>query len=133
MADIDLVDVTVHIDEDLDRGGRESLIEKVREEEGVARAMLRKLGVSPNAVVQELSLALDRLPKVSGAGDVFLSPDSKTVLDAAFKEATKMKDEYISIEHIFLAITDQTDGEAGKILSKNELTWRWRFSSSLPR
>ena len=89
------------------------------EKKGVAGAMLRKLGVSPNAVVQELSLAIDRLPKVSGTGEVYLSPRAKAVLDAAFQEATKMKDEYVSIEHILLAITDHKESEAAKILIQN--------------
>lgn len=91
----------------------------LNEEQGVAGAMLRKLGVSPNAVVQELSLAIDRLPKVSGIGEVYLSPRAKAVLDTAFQEATKMKDEYVSIEHILLAVADQKEGEAGKILVQN--------------
>ncbi|WP_413883655.1 ATP-dependent chaperone ClpB [Candidatus Desulfatibia sp.] len=91
----------------------------LNEEQGVAGAMLRKLGISPNAVVQELSLAIDRLPKVSGIGEVYLSPRAKAVLDTAFQEATKMKDEYVSIEHILLAVADQKEGEAGKILVQN--------------
>ena len=89
------------------------------EKEGVAGAMLSKLGVSPNAVVQELSLALDRLPKVSGTQEVYLSFRAKAVLDTAFQEATKMKDEYVSIEHILLAIADHKKGEAAKILIRN--------------
>jgi len=89
------------------------------EKQGVAGAMLRKLGVSPNAVVQELLLAIDRLPKVSGAGEVYLSFRAKAVLDAAFQEATKMKDEYVSIEHILLAIADHKEGESAKILIQN--------------
>jgi len=92
------------------------------EEDGVARAMLRKLGVSPGGVAQELSLAIDRLPKVGGISDVYLSARSKAVLDAAFKEATKMKDEYVSIEHIFLAILDAKETDAAKILSRNSIT-----------
>ena len=92
------------------------------EDEGVARAMLRKLGVSPGGVVQELSLAIDRLPKVSGISDVYLSARLKAVLDAAFKEATKMKDEYVSIEHIFLAILDAKETDAARILSRNRIT-----------
>lgn len=91
------------------------------EKKGVAGAMLRKLGVSPHAVVQELSLAIDRLPKVSGTGEVYLSPRAKAVLDTAFQEATKMKDEYVSIEHILLAIADHTKGEAAKILIQNNI------------
>jgi ATP-dependent Clp protease ATP-binding subunit ClpB len=44
------------------------------EKEGVARAILRKLGVSPEAIAQETMRALDRLPKITGATDVYFSP-----------------------------------------------------------
>ncbi|MEZ4525628.1 MAG: Clp protease N-terminal domain-containing protein [Desulfobacterales bacterium] len=88
------------------------------EPQGIANAMLRKLGVSPQAVTQELHLALSRFPKVSGAGDVYISQRSKSVLDAAFAEAGKMKDQYVSIEHILLSIAEEKKGEAAGILRK---------------
>ena len=73
--------------------------------EGTAVAMLSKLGVSPDEVGRETTRALDMLPKVSGGGlgDVYLSQRAKTVLEASFNEATQMKDDYVSIEHILLA------------------------------
>ncbi|MDL2124305.1 MAG: ATP-dependent chaperone ClpB [Deltaproteobacteria bacterium] len=94
----------------------------LNEQEGIARSMLRKLGVSPEAVAQEIAMAMDKLPKVSGAGDVYISQRTKSVLDAAFTEAAKMKDQYVSIEHILLAISDEKTGEAVKILSHYEIT-----------
>jgi len=92
------------------------------EQEGIARSMLRKLGVSPDAVGQDLALAIDRLPKVSGAGDVYISARTKKVLDAAFAEASKMKDQYVSIEHLLLAIADEKSAEAARILSRQGVT-----------
>lgn len=90
------------------------------EKEGICRSMLRKLGVSPDGVAQEVALAIDRLPKISGAGvDIYISQNTKTVLDAAFAEAEKMKDEYVSIEHILLAISDHAEGEAKAILNRH--------------
>ncbi len=94
----------------------------LNEPEGIARAMLRKLGVSPDNVARETALALNKLPKVSGAGDVYYSPRSKNVLEAAFAEASKMKDEYVSIEHIFLSISDEKEGESAKILNRYGVT-----------
>jgi ATP-dependent Clp protease ATP-binding subunit ClpB len=94
----------------------------LEEQEGVARSILRKLGASPNAVSQELALAIDRLPKVSGGDEAYLSPRSKKVLNAAFTEASNMKDEYVSIEHIFLAIVEEKEGAAAKLLKKNGAT-----------
>jgi ATP-dependent Clp protease ATP-binding subunit ClpB len=60
------------------------------------------------------------MPAVSGngMGDVYISPRSKAVLEASFAEATQMKDEYVSVEHIFLAIADEKHGEAANILSR---------------
>ena len=94
----------------------------LNEQEGIARSMLRKLGVSPEAVAQEIAMAMDKLPKVSGAGDVYISQRTKSVLDAAFTEAAKMKDQYVSIEHILLAISDEKTGEGVKILSRYGIT-----------
>lgn len=92
----------------------------LNEREGIAGAMLRKLGVSPKDIVQQVSQAIEKIPKVSGGGleDVYISARSKAILENAFSEATKMKDEYVSIEHIFLAISDEKRGEAAKILSR---------------
>ncbi len=90
--------------------------------DGVAGSMLRKLGVSPNAVAQELALAINRLPKVSGAADVYMSRRTKGVLDAAFAEASKMKDQYVSIEHILLAVLDEKSSEAASILIRSGVT-----------
>ncbi len=90
------------------------------EKEGIAVAIFRKLGVSPGSIQQELTMALERLPRVSGAGqgEVYLSGRSKNVLEAAFGEAAKMKDQYVSIEHILLAIMDEKGGQTGAILRR---------------
>ena len=98
------------------------LLAMLSEPEGLAKSLLRKLGVSPNAVAQEITLALSRLPKVRGTSEIYVSPRSKTVLDAAMSEASKMKDEYVSIEHILLSIADEKTGEASKILKKQGIS-----------
>jgi len=96
----------------------------LQEREGIAGAMLRKLGVSPGEIANKTSAAIDKIPKVSGAGigEAYLSPRAKAVLEAAFAEATKMKDEYVSVEHIFLAIAEEKRGEAAGILSSAGVT-----------
>jgi ATP-dependent Clp protease ATP-binding subunit ClpB len=96
----------------------------LQEREGIAGAMLRKLGVAPGEIASKTSTAIDKLPKVSGGGigEAYLSARAKAVLEAAFAEATKMKDEYVSIEHIFLAIAEEKRGEAAGILSRAGVT-----------
>ncbi len=91
---------------------------------GIAGAMLRKLGASAGEIAQEVNAAVARLPGVSGTatGEVYISPRSKAVLEQAFAEATNMKDEYVSIEHILLAISDEKNGEAANILADAGVT-----------
>jgi ATP-dependent Clp protease ATP-binding subunit ClpB len=98
------------------------LFAMLAEKEGVAGNMLRKLGASPEEIAREIALSLDRLPKVSGGSEVFLSQRAKAVLEAAFAQAAKMRDEYVSIEHIFLAIADEKGGEASKILARRGIS-----------
>ncbi len=96
----------------------------LEEKEGIAGSMLRKLGISPGSIGQELVHAMNKHPKVSGGGidGPYISPRTKKVLDAAFKESTNMKDKYVSIEHIFLAIIDEKDGDAAGILNRQGVT-----------
>jgi ATP-dependent Clp protease ATP-binding subunit ClpB len=90
----------------------------LKESEGIAGAMLRKLGVSPDEIVQRVVAELEKLPRVSGGGlsDIYASPRTKAVLEAAFAQATRMKDDYVSIEHIFWAIAEEKHGQAATIL-----------------
>ena len=89
------------------------------DKQGIARSLLRKLGASPEAVAGETLAVIERLPKVSGGMEPYLSARAKTVLEASFGEAEKMKDEYVSIEHILLAITDEKGGAAAAILARH--------------
>ncbi len=94
------------------------------ESEGIAGAMLRKLGVSPDEIAGQVQQVLDKFPQVSGGGlaEAYISPRTKAVLEAAFAEASQMKDEYVSIEHIFLAIADEKQGDAAGILLRAGVT-----------
>ena len=86
--------------------------------------MLRNLGASPDEISLEVIGAIENLPKISGGGigEAYLSPRAKAVLETAYAEATNMKDEYVSIEHIFLAIAEEKQGTAAGILSRAGVT-----------
>ena len=92
----------------------------LQETQGIAGAILRKLGAAPDVIAREVGAALDQGPQISGGGigEPFLSSRSKSVLETAFAEATKMKDEYVSIEHILMVIADEKQGEAASILAR---------------
>jgi len=89
------------------------------ETEGIAGAILQKMGVAPGQVVSEITRAVERLPKVSQPDQVYVSSQTKKALDAAFAEAAKMKDQYVSIEHILLALCDEKNGETSRILHRH--------------
>jgi ATP-dependent Clp protease ATP-binding subunit ClpB len=82
------------------------LLALVREEEGVARTLLERAGASVQALEPALVSAVERFPKVSGGGQPYLSTAMDKALEQAGKEAERLKDEYISTEHLLLALTD---------------------------
>ncbi|MEW6363178.1 MAG: ATP-dependent chaperone ClpB [Acidobacteriota bacterium] len=79
--------------------------------------LLQKIGVSPEGMRDALAAQLDRLPQVSGTqAGAQVSNRLSRVLDHALKEADSFKDEYISVEHLLLAIAGEPDGHAARIL-----------------
>ncbi len=92
--------------------------------EGSIPPLLGKIGANQEQLKKEIERALERLPKISGAGygQAYISPRTKAVLDQAFNEAEQMKDEYISLEHILIAISDEKEGEAAGILAASGIT-----------
>jgi ATP-dependent Clp protease ATP-binding subunit ClpB len=87
--------------------------------DGVVSPLLAKLGVSPEAISAEVRREIDRLPKVSGTGQQYLSQASNDVLNSAFDEAARFKDEYVSTEHILLAVASRERDPAGVLLARN--------------
>jgi ATP-dependent Clp protease ATP-binding subunit ClpB len=93
---------------------------------GVAARVLEKAGATPTSVIQRLEQDLGRLPRVSGpspgAGQVYVSSRLNDVLNAAEAEARRMKDEYVSVEHLLLALADLKDGAVAEAFRAAGLT-----------
>ena len=87
---------------------------------GVASRVVEKAGVSPATLLQRLKQALTRLPRVSGPGaqpgQIYISPRVNEVLTKAEAEAQGMKDEYVSVEHLLLALASVKDGPVAEAL-----------------
>ena len=83
------------------------LLALVSQQDGVGRTLLERAGASVQALQPALVSAIERFPKVSGAGQPYLSESLNKSLEAAEREAERLKDEYISTEHLLLALTDQ--------------------------
>ena len=88
------------------------------QKDGVVPAIIGKIGADQNQLIQSFDNALEKTPRVSGEGfgQAHISSRSKAVLDNAFAEAEQMKDEFVSLEHILLAVTGEKEGEAVRLL-----------------
>src|SRR5271165_5206949 len=90
----------------------------VAQQDGVVPPLLARLGVRPETLASDIELRLGRFPKVTGTVQQQMSPAANKVLEGAFVEAEQFKDEYVSTEHILLAIASIRKDEAAELLSK---------------
>jgi ATP-dependent Clp protease ATP-binding subunit ClpB len=96
----------------------------LEDKEGIVPPVLEKIGIGPQAVLNEVYRELDKLPKVSGeSAQPTLSNETNKLLDQAFKEASNFKDEYVSTEHLLLAATQSKRDAAQQILARHGATY----------
>jgi ATP-dependent Clp protease ATP-binding subunit ClpB len=91
----------------------------VEQADGVVPPLLARLGIRPELITQDIEREIARLPRVQGFTQQNLSRSLNNVLERSFTEATKFKDEYVSTEHLFLAIAGEDRDPAGKLLKKH--------------
>ena len=96
----------------------------IDQKDGAIPPLLDRIGVSPNLLLSKIDEVVDRLPKVSGEGldRAYISRRTQNILDRSSKEAGQMKDEYVSLEHIIIAIAEEDTGDAAIILSSAGVT-----------
>src|SRR6202046_3073257 len=88
----------------------------IAQTDGVVRPLLTRLGTPPEALARDVETALGRLPKVSGVASQHLSPAINELFEKAFAEAGKFHDEYVSNEHLLLAMSDMGRDPAAELL-----------------
>ncbi len=102
------------------------LLALLEQPEGVIPQLLEKMGADADAIAAKTDEILKKSPKASiyggGAGQIFMTPRVKRVVDVSQEEATKLKDEYISTEHLLLAILSETRTEVARILREEGVT-----------
>ncbi|MBW1805620.1 MAG: ATP-dependent chaperone ClpB [Deltaproteobacteria bacterium] len=96
----------------------------LEQKEGTIPPLLGKIGANQEQLIEEVGAAVERLPRISGSGygQAYISLRLKAVLDQAFDEAEQMKDEYVSLEHILLAMTEEKEGDVARILVTSGIT-----------
>ncbi len=96
------------------------------EPEGLAPALLAGAGIAPTSVREQVEKELNKIPQVSGPGagaqQAYLTQRLARVLTQAEDEAKGLKDEYVSVEHILLAMLGETNGATSKLLRSLGLT-----------
>ena len=99
------------------------LLALLEQENGLAGELVRKAGASPELLTEQLRGAIDRMVKLSGTdGRVYLSRDLDRALQEAEALASRMKDEYVSVEHIVLGILERPSDGMKNILKNAGLT-----------
>src|ERR1700692_1813069 len=95
------------------------LVALVEQKDGVVPPLLARLGIRNELLMQDVNREISRLPKVQGFGQHHMSRALNDILERSFDEATKFKDDYVSTEHLFLAIAAADKDPAGKLLKKH--------------
>ena len=94
----------------------------LEQEQGVTSSILQRLGVPKGRIEADVRQRLAAGPRVSGAGPASLSRQAQEVLDAGWKVAQGLKDEYLSTEHILIGMLEVRGDVAGEILRNNGVT-----------
>ncbi|MDO4156748.1 MAG: ATP-dependent chaperone ClpB [Oscillospiraceae bacterium] len=94
----------------------------LQQESGLIPQLFQKMGLSAEAAVQDLERQIDQLPAVTGSGrradSVYVAQDVDTVLTDAEKQAEKMRDSYVSVEHIMLSLLDHANADLKNLFRK---------------
>jgi ATP-dependent Clp protease ATP-binding subunit ClpB len=100
------------------------LLALLLQKEGIVLPILQKLGANSDLIISQLEEELNRIPKVmgGGAGQVYLSSRLNEIFNMAWKEAERLMDEYLSTEHLLIAIADEKRGPSYQILQRNGVT-----------
>ena len=100
------------------------LLALVNQTDGIVPTLMEKIDVAPRKIREGLGEHLSTLPSVTGGGadQIYMSARLNKILQGAKEEARILKDEYISVEHLLLALVDGADGEVGRIFADLGIT-----------
>src|SRR5438094_56114 len=94
----------------------------IAQKDGTVAPILGKLGVRPETLASQLEAAIEKLPQVRGGSGQYMGEPLRATLERAERQATQMKDEYTSTEHVLMAMADERQGEVGRLLAANGVT-----------
>jgi len=98
------------------------LLAFIAQPEGIVGNILKKLGTEPAQIEKEIKKVVERLPRISGPIQSYITPRLNKILDNAMTEAAHLNDEYVSAEHVLIAMANEKEGEASRILRSAGVT-----------
>ena len=102
-------------------GTEHLLLALLEQEDGVIPPLVERIGLKVSTLIQQVEDLLATYPRITGNAQVSFSPELQKIVAKAEKEVTLLKDEYLSTEHLFLAIA-QSDSRCGNLLRNNGIT-----------
>jgi len=103
-------------------GGLHLLRGLLANQESIIRDILAEAGIDITGLENALETKLESLPRVTGGNRLYMSPDLDKALRISFEEAERMKDEYISVEHLLFGLLESKSDPASKLLTDAGLT-----------
>ncbi|MCS7280158.1 MAG: ATP-dependent chaperone ClpB [Desulfobacterota bacterium] len=94
----------------------------ITQKDGIVKPLLERLGANLNVILNELERELAKIPSVEGPVQIYISPSLKHALSYAFDEAERLKDEYVSTEHLLIGITESKESPSHRILKSLGVT-----------
>jgi ATP-dependent Clp protease ATP-binding subunit ClpB len=98
------------------------LLALIQQQEGVVGPLLAKLGAPADAIRRQVEAELAKAPKVRGGAGAYGTPRLRAIFERAQQEAERLRDEYVSTEHLLIAIAQERDGAAGRVLAAHGVT-----------
>ncbi|NLJ50171.1 MAG: AAA family ATPase, partial [Candidatus Atribacteria bacterium] len=101
------------------------LLALVKQPEGITSQILERCQVSPEAIKNDLETSLEKRPSVyfqsSTEAQIYITPRAKSVLDGAVEEAKRLKDSFVGVEHLLIAVVKEESGLSNKILKNYQI------------
>src|SRR6185295_13217950 len=98
------------------------LLALLQQQEGLVGPLLAKLGARSEALARQVQTEIEKLPAVRGGGRQYASQRFEGVISRAWEEAERLKDEYVSTEHLLIAIAQEKGGATGRLLAAAGVT-----------
>jgi len=103
----------------------------LKQEDGLIGKIIKRMDIMPDMVLRRIESTLEKRPKIYGGAtaQIYVTPRAKKLFSLARSEAERMKDEFVGCEHLFLALTEEREGDTCRILKEFGITKEKTYQS----